>query len=76
MCSPCLLPDKSKQALQQVKDACKKHFVSVLYVMHRSDPFVPIGQLTSLGGLSIKIQNLIKSDKQISYVSRGRILIN
>lgn len=49
---------------------------SVLYVMHGSNPFVPVWQLTPLGGLSMKIQNPIKSDEQISYVSRGRILIN
>ena len=66
----------AKRALQQVKDACRKWHSAVLYVMRWSNPFMPIWQLTSLGGLSIKLQNLIKSDKQISCISRGRIVIN
>lgn len=73
---PYLLPNTAKWSLQQVKHARRKWHSVVLYVMCWSNPLVPVWQLSSLEGFSIKLWNLIKSDKQISCISRGRIVIN
>lgn len=73
---PYLLPNVAKWALQQVKDARRKWRSAVHYVKCWSNPFMPIWQVTFLGGFSTTPQKLIKYNKQISFISRGRIVIN